>query len=189
MAKLKTALAVGAIAALSVGTYSLFSASDEEAAGTRNLVNQVWIERMPQTPRDMIGHIVLLDRDRQQFGITGRGSQWRHVLEAFGWRLEGSQLKLFFPQDRVRGEVEARTWKCAGEAPEPFELCLEFSNNKGQTMQFYSHPDWVVKDADSLEALAMQTPELAGVFENVELSAPSIDIESMEFEEGPLPLQ
>ncbi len=189
MAKLKAALAMGAVAALGFGTYSLLSSSDEDAAGTRDLVNQVWIERMPETSRDMIGHVVILDRDGQQFGIVGRGSRWRHALEAFGWRLEGSQLKLFFPQDRVRGEVKARTWKCAGEAPEPFELCLEFTNAQGRSVKFYSHSDWVVKDADSLDALSMENPELAGVFENVELSAPELDIDSMEFEEGPLPLR
>lgn len=189
MAKLKAALALGAIAALSVGTYSLFSASDEDTAGTRDLVNQVWIERMPENHQDMIGHIVILERDGEQFGVIGRSSAWRHGLEVFGWRLEGSRLKLFFPQDRVRGEVKARTWKCAGEAPEPFELCLEFSNKQGRTVQFYSRPDWVVKDAGSLEALAMETPELAGVFDNVVLSAPGLDIDSMEFEEGPLPLR
>lgn len=189
MAKLKAALVVASVAALGFGSYSLLSAEDEEAAGTRNLVNQVWIERMPQTRQDMIGHIIILERDGEQFGVIGRSSTWRHGLEIFGWRLEGSQLKLFFPQERVRGEVKARTWKCAGEAPEPFELCLEFSNKKGQTVQFYSHPDWVVKDAQSLEDLTVETPELASVFENVELSAPAIDIDSMEFEEGTLPLQ
>lgn len=189
MAKLKAALVLASVAALGVGTYSLLSPSDEDVAGTRDLVNQVWLERMPQNRQDMIGHIVILERDGEQFGVIGRSSTWRHGLEIFGWRLEGSQLKLFFPQERVRGEVKARTWKCAGEAPEPFELCLEFSNKKGQTVQFYSHPDWVVRDAQSLEELAMETPELAGVFENLELSAPSIDIESMEFEEGTLPLR
>ncbi len=189
MAKLKAALAMGAVAALGFGTYTLLSPSDEDAAGTRDLVNQVWIERMPENRQDMIGHIVVLEKDGQQFGIIGRSSAWRHGLEIFGWRLEGSQLKLFFPQERVRGEVKVRTWKCAGEAPEPFELCAEFSNKQGRSVKFYSRTDWVVKDAESLGALSMETPELAGVFDNLELTAPELDIDSMEFEEGLLPLQ
>ena len=62
MAKLKAALALGAVAAMGVGTYSYLSC-DEDAAGTRNLANQVWIERMPQNHQDMIGHIVMLDKE------------------------------------------------------------------------------------------------------------------------------
>ncbi|MGH1341944.1 MAG: hypothetical protein ACRBN8_10360, partial [Nannocystales bacterium] len=137
----------------------------------------------------MIGHVVILEKDGQQFGATGRSSTWRHGIEVFGWRLEGSRLKLFFPQDRIRGEVKARTWNCEGEAPEPFELCLEFSDNNGRTARFYSRTDWEVKDADSLDALAMETPELSGVLENLELSAPTLDVDAMEFNEGPLPFR
>ena len=186
MAKLKAALALGAVAAMGVGTYSYLS-SDEDAAGTRNLANQVWIERMPQNHQDMIGHIVMLDKDGEQFGVIGRSSAWRHFLEVFGWRLENDRLKLFFPQERVRGEVKVRTWRCEGEAPEPFELCLEFSNN-GRTMNFYSRRDWVVKDAGSLEELAVEVPELKAVFDGSEVAAPAIDFESLEYSEGPLPL-
>ena len=187
MAKLKAALVLGAVAAVGVGTYSLLS-PDEDSAGTRNLTNQVWIERMPHDPRDMIQHVVLLDKDGEQFGIVGRSSTWRHFVELFGWRLERNRLKLFFPQERVKGEVSVRTWRCEGEAPEPFELCLEFSNN-GRSMQFYSRTDWVVKDAESLEALTVEVPELASVFDNSRASAPNVDLESIEFTDGPLPLR
>ena len=186
MAKLKASLALGAVAAMGVFTYSSLS-SDEDAAGTRNLANQVWIERMPQNHQDMVGHIVMLDKDGEQFGVVGRSSAWRHFLEIFGWRLENNRLKLFFPQEQVRGEVKVRTWRCEGEAPEPFELCLEFSNN-GRTMNFYSRRDWVVKDAASLEELTVEVPELKAVFEHSDVITPAVDFETIEFNEGPLPL-
>ncbi len=185
MAKLKAALALGAVAAVGVGTYSFLSA-DEDAAGTRNLTNQAWIERMPDNHQDMIGHLVLLDKNGEQWGVTGRSSVWRHYLEVFGWRLENNRLKVFFPQENVRGEVKVRTWRCAGEAPEPFELCLEISN-QGRAVTYYSRRDWVVKDAESLEELTTEVPELAGVFENTDLSAPAFDFDSIEYAEGPLP--
>lgn len=187
MAKLKAALVLGAVAAASVGTYTLLSA-DDEAAGTKNLTNQVWIERMPQNHQDMVGHLVILEKDGEQFGIIGRSSAWRHFLEVFGWRLENDRLKLFFPQERVKAEVKARTWRCEGEAPEPFELCLELSQN-GRSAQFYSRTDWVVKDAQSLEALAVETPALSGVFENSRVSAPNAPIDGDGFVDGALPLQ
>lgn len=187
MAKLKAALALGAIAAAGVGTYSLLSA-DDEAAGTKNLTNQVWVERMPQNSQDMIGHMLILEKDGQQYGIIGRSSNWRHFIEVFGWRLENDRLKLFFPQERVKAEVKARTWRCEGEAPEPFDLCLELSQNS-RTIQFYSRTDWEVKDADSLEALRMETPELDAVFGNSRVNAPTSELDFDSFEAGTLPLQ
>jgi len=187
MAKIKATLLVGTLAAAGVGTYAYLSA-DDDTAGTRHLTNQVWIERMPDNRADMISHVVLLDKDGEQFGVLGRSSTWRHVLELFGWRLENDRLKLFFPQERVRGEVKVRTWRCEGEAPEPFELCLEFSN-KGRSVQFYSRRDWVIKDADSLQELAVEVPELKTVFESGDVAAFEFDEDAAaEYSDGPLPL-
>ncbi|MGH0031865.1 MAG: hypothetical protein ACQGVC_18915 [Myxococcota bacterium] len=73
------------------------------------------------------------------------------------------------PQDEIRTEVEVRTWKCEGEAPKPFELCLELSA-KGRKVVYYSRKDWVIdpKDAhDSVQALVEDAPELEAVFEHV----------------------
>ncbi len=185
MAKLKAALVVGALAVSGVTAYSLLS-PDEEVAGTKNLVNQVWVERMPQNQQDMIAHMVVLDQDGHQFGIIGRSSTWRHFLEVFGWRLENDRLKLFFPQERQRAEVKARTWRCKGEAPEPFELCLELRQND-RSLKFYSRKDWVVKDAESLESLTVEVPELAGIFDGAKLDMHS-PIDGEDFVEGALPL-
>ncbi len=187
MAKLKAALLAGAVAATGFTAAYLLSDSEDEAAGTRHLVNQVWIERMPANPRDMISHMVILDQDGEQFGVFGRSSAFRHVLEVFGWRLERNRLKLFFPQERVKADVKARTWRCEGEAPEPFELCMELSQN-GRSIQFYSRTDWVIEDAASLQDLAMETPELAGVFEAAKTGpVPAFDGE--DFRLGILPLE
>lgn len=185
MAKLKAALLAGAIAATGFTAVHLLSDTAEEAAGTKHLVNQVWIERMPSSPRDVITHMVVLDQDGQQVGVFGRSSTFRHMLEVFGWRLEQNRLKLFFPQERVKAEVKARTWRCEGEAPEPFELCLELRQN-GRALQFYSRKDWVIEDADSLQELAMETPELANVFDASNV-APLPDFDGEDFRAGDLP--
>ncbi len=185
MAKLKAALTLGAVAVSGFTAYTLLT-PDDEAAGTKNLVNQVWIERMPQNHQDMVAHLVILDKEGEQFGVIGRSSAWRHFLEVFGWRLENDRLKLFFPQERVRADVKARTWRCKGDAPEPFDLCLELTQN-GRALQFYSRKDWVVKDAQSLESLAMEVPALAGIFDGTDLDLHS-PIEGDDFEQGALPL-
>ena len=39
------------------------------------------------------------------------------------------RLELGFPQENQRLRVTARTWRCKGEAPRPFELCLTLTHD------------------------------------------------------------
>lgn len=169
MSKFKTGLVAAAVLAGGVAVgYGAFGGDDPEADGTRHLVNQVWIERVPDGPRDMIGHFALIKHPRGNFGAVGRSSQWRHLIEGLMWKLEGSRLSLYFPQEESKTAVKARTWKCEGEAPAPFQLCLEVSA-KGGSRTFYSRKDWVidVDDVDgSIEALTEANPALEAVFEH-----------------------
>lgn len=172
MAKM-TAKLLG-LALAGAGAFGLWSLGqsllgEDEAAGTKHVVNQVWIERAPEGPRDMIGHLVLIDIPDGRLGGAGRSSQWRHVIELFQWGLEGNRLAMFFPQDRVKAAVNVRSWRCKGEAPAPFELCLEISNGRRKAV-FYSLEDWHI-DPDradaSLAALRDAYPELGSVGQEV----------------------
>lgn len=161
--------------ACALGAWKLGSAvfsSEDEAAGARHLINQVWIERIPDNDRDMITHLLLLDTDDGRFGAVGRSSAWRHVVEIFKWSLEEDRLALFFPQERTRSQFKARTWECGGEAPEPFDLCLELSRGD-RSVRFFSHHEWVVRphegavDEAALREIFAGTPALlpfAGAF-------------------------
>jgi hypothetical protein len=147
---------------------SLLGSSDDDTASARHLANQVWIERMPQGERDMIGHLGFVDHPRGKMGWVGRSSQWRHFAELFHWSIKGDEVSLYLPQEEVRGKLHARTWKCKGEAPRPFELCLELSAN-GRKMRYYSMKDWVIEPhhaEESLAAIEERVPELAGMFDH-----------------------
>lgn len=152
---------------------SLFG-DDPSVEGTEWVVNQVWVERLPENERDMIGHLALIQNRRMRIGVAGRSSQWRIFIEAFKWGLERDRLSLYFPQEEVKAQVKVRTWRCAGEAPDPFELCLEVSSGRRKAT-YYSREDWVI-DADDLEGsreqLVAATPELASVFDHVVIDAP-----------------
>jgi hypothetical protein len=170
----KTTTKLLGLALAGAGVYGLWTMGqgllgDDETAGTRHLVNQVWIERMPQGQRDMIGHLVLLDMPEGRIGAAGKSSQWRVMVELFQWGLEGDRLSVFFPQDRVKAQVSVRTWSCKGEAPEPFELCLELSNGRRKAV-FYSLEEWHI-DPDRAEAsladLRASHPELGNVGQDV----------------------
>lgn len=170
----KTTAKVLGLALAGAGAYGLWTTGqsllgDDESAGTDHVVNQIWIERAPQGPRDMIAHLVLLDMPEGRLGGTGKSSQWRHFLEVFQWGLEGSRLSVFFPQERVKAQVHVRSWKCEGEAPEPFELCLEVSNGRRKAV-FYSLEQWHIdpdRAEESLAALREAYPELSSVEHDV----------------------
>lgn len=161
-------LALTLVGATGYGAYHFMVDDDgEQAQSTKHLVNQVWVNRLPQSERDMIDYLLLVDSSHGRLGAVGRASQWRQFTELFHWGLEGHRLMLFFPQDERKGKVRVRTWKCRGEAPEPFELCLEISAGQ-RSMLYYSMKDWVIDpDAttDALADLEEAEPRLDGVFD------------------------
>jgi hypothetical protein len=178
------ALAVAGVGAWGVWSLgqSLFG-DDPSADGTQWVVNHVWVERLPENERDMIGHLALIQHPRARIGVAGRSSQWRHFIELFKWGLERDRLSLYFPQEEVKARVKVRTWSCAGEAPEPFEICLEISSGKRKAT-YYSREDWVidVDDVDGSRArLTREAPELAGVFDqavsDAEISGAELAVE------------
>lgn len=172
--------ALAVFGALAAGSFKLGTAllGDADVSAQR-LHNQVWIERLPQDDRDMIHHLVLIDDEGERFGAFGKSSQWRHFVEIFRWAREGDRLTMLLPQERQRLDLGVKVWECAGEAPAPFQLCLELTN-KRKTMRYYSRHDWSLDGAspDALAALVAQQPELAKV---IEMPAPVADLDAAAF--------
>lgn len=155
-------------AALAAGI-ALWPCDQAETGAAANLANQVWIDKVPASDRDLITHMLLLDHPRaRHLGVVGRSSQWRHNLELMRWSREGKKLELLFPQDRHRARLKVRTWECAGEAPSPFELCMELSSGD-RKMTLYSRHEWVVEPhsedalAESVDALRAEYPALSAL--------------------------
>lgn len=129
-----------------------------DATAGPKVANQVWLSHMPTGPRDLVGHLVVLDRNRKREGVAGIASRYRFSGSVVWWALEANRMTLFFPQVKKRTDWTVRTWACAGEAPAPFELCLELkpADSSKKTFRFYSMRDWVVdragKAPDGLEA-------------------------------------
>jgi hypothetical protein len=127
------------------------------------IVNQIWLERLPRDARDMVHQLVLLDDRGRHLGATGRSSRWRIRVDLLVWAIEGDRLRLRFPQDGDRADVKTRVWRCKGEAPEPFELCLELADDRGRKMTFYSRDAWRVRPRESLAALDAELPGTAAL--------------------------
>jgi hypothetical protein len=184
MAKTTKRLLSLAVAGTAVwGVWSLgqtILGDDPSADGTEWVVNHVWVERLPENERDMIGHLALIQHPRARIGVAGRSSQWRHFIELFKWGLERDRLSLYFPQEEMKAQVTVRTWRCAGEAPDPFEICLEISSGRRKAT-YYSREDWVidVNDVDrSRRELSRESPELAAVFEHAVADATATETEA-----------
>jgi hypothetical protein len=84
-----------------------------QRGGREKLVNQVWLERWPKDPRDMVWHFVAIDTDQHKVGHLGRASRWRVASDGFVWKQEGARLDARFPQNDCRTSLQARTWRCA----------------------------------------------------------------------------
>jgi len=172
----KTIVTLALVGAAAVGAWKLGAAvfgDDADAAKAKHAVNQVWIERMPSDARDQINHFVLVRHPEGRIGAVGKSSQWRHFFELFMWGLEGEKLSVFLPQDQRKAQLRVRTWECAGEAPKPFELCLELGNDK-RSVTMYSRKDWIIDPknvSESIEDLVQDVPALAGVFDGDEALA------------------
>lgn len=165
----KNVVTLAVVGGLAFGTWTLgqrlFGDDEVGGEGARHAVNQVWIERVPADQRDMINHFVLVKHPQGKVGGFGKSSQWRHFVELFQWGLEGERLSVFLPQERTKAQLKIRTWECAGEAPEPFELCLELSNGK-RSMKMFSRKDWIIEPHDvdgSIDAIVEEQPELAAI--------------------------
>ena len=135
---------------------------DQRPKPPARLINQVWLERVPEHERDLVTHLVMVPQQPREIGgVLGRSSAYRIGLETFMHKLNGDELTLFFPQDKEHARVKVRTWLCEGEAPEPFQLCLELSAGR-RKLRMYSRDDWTVGDGAGvpLPEAALHVPRL-----------------------------
>jgi hypothetical protein len=155
-------------AVLGIGAAGIWQVATrvERRPGTERLVNQMWLERMQHDQRDMVRFFVLVEHEGHREGALGRGSRWRARVERFLWSLDGDLLRARFPQDEKNARVRVRTWRCAGEAPRPFELCLEIGEGEHKR-RYFSRDEWkvrphdgVIDDEDARAELSWLSPSL-----------------------------
>lgn len=149
--KKRWVMTVAALGALGWAAHGWFGSDDEVTVDHR-----IWIERMPETQRDIVGHWVLIERGGRRFGIDGRASSWRQESEVFFWALEEDRLTQVFPQTETRRKATVRAYTC--EAPEPFELCLDIDTSDG-SKRYYSRHEWVI-EPDAAQAHLEGGPSL-----------------------------
>lgn len=125
--------------------------------------NRVWIERMPRTPRDMTKKLAFIQDEGERVGLIVHSSEFRMFLDVFHWfRRDDGRVRMTFPQDQKERAPLVRAWQCKGQAPAPFELCLE-AKEGDQRRLFYSMEDWVIDDDNDITARSAPWNQLGGV--------------------------
>lgn len=137
------------------------------------LTDRLWMERLPQQPREL-AHVLTLRKVRDhRVGFAAAGSTFRWQVDLVEWSLERDVLTLVTKQDDVVTRFDVKVRRCAGEAPKPFDLCLDLRAG-GQTFHYFSREDWKklgepVLSEDEATALVERAAHL---LETTETSAP-----------------
>jgi hypothetical protein len=165
------------VAGLVVGGWQLWGHLFGEDAAAGKLANQLWIERLPRDARDLVFYTVALDHEGRRVGAAGRASQWRLHSDNFVWRLEGDRVRTRFPQDDQRLDFRVRSWACEGQAPKPFELCLELKRGQ-RSFRLYSRKEWVVRphgEGAAPAEIAWLSPALQRALAAAPTDEPAVD--------------
>jgi hypothetical protein len=116
------------------------------------LTNRPWIDRLPQSERDIISHLMFVDKDENRTGAVGRSSVWQQSAERFQWAPGTDALTLTFPQRNKTGTLRVAVSPCT--APEPMNLCLKIGTGRTATT-LYSSTDWHLGSTDISAALTL----------------------------------
>ena len=135
------------------------SAEATAEAAASLMTDRLWIDHIPRNERDMVTHMYFSEAER--IGVLGRASKWRQQGELFEWSSADSQLTLRFPQTDQSVTVPVKVFACKGQAPEPFDLCLEIKQGrKGLTL--YSVTDWGESGQELLTTLPTDEDAVSG---------------------------
>lgn len=135
----KTLLLVAAGTVMAVGL-----ARRGDDAPAKLMENRLWIDRLPDGPRDTVQLFVAL-RD-EALGIFDASSAWRGSYELFHYELHGEQLRIVYPQTGAGETVRTTAVRCT--APPPMELCLELDGASHGAKRYYSRDDWSIDGRD-----------------------------------------
>jgi hypothetical protein len=115
------------------------------------VVDRIWVDHLPQNPRDEISIFLALTEEQMgdAIGIFQTGSQWRAKYELFEHESGGEQLKIVYPQTGERESVRTRARACNDHG---WDFCLELSGNSRGVKKYYSMEGWEVGSRSAADA-------------------------------------
>jgi hypothetical protein len=123
-----------------------------DGSDPRLVLNRVWIDRIPEKPKDTANLFATISR--QKIGVFQSGSQYKGGYELFNFTAVGGELRIVYPQTDQTEMVTARAWKCREEH---MDYCLELAGASRGVKRYHSMDGWEIGDATRPEQLLQRT--------------------------------
>lgn len=109
--------------------------------------NRIWIERMPDNPRDKFDVFVMIEDANKPkdpgVGVFSRTSAFEGDFSAFSWwRKEDGKFRILMLQKKKAHRLRART---STRGCEPFDYCLKLDGAPRGSRKYGSMREWVIE--------------------------------------------
>jgi hypothetical protein len=111
-------------------------------------LDRVWIDGMPNTPRDTENLFVAVSNE--SMGVFQSGSQLKGHYELFTHEARGDELRVLYPQTGERETVRVRAWRCNERG---MDYCLELSGATRGVKRYRSKAGMEIGETTSAEQL------------------------------------
>ncbi len=140
---MRKVLVAAAIAATGYGVWHW-----QAEPATRDVVrDRLWVDHVPRSERESFKVFVVM-KDRP-FGAFHDGSLWKGSYERFRYEMQGSQIRMLFPQNGDRENVRLNVSRCDQDG---MDYCLQLDGSSRGVKRYYSREDWVIRSLDDADA-------------------------------------
>ena len=153
-------IVIGAVALAWLLWPSSAPSTAEQGLGDE-LVNRIWIDRLPKSATEKINVFVMIDDP--QVGAFQTTSAYEGDFTVFEWRQgESGKIRVFMLQTEKTHKIRARVSnKDCGR----FDLCMKLKGAPRGPKGYFSMSDWVIDSADGLDRGALDTAIRHKLFE------------------------
>jgi hypothetical protein len=143
---MKKLLALAAVAAAGYGAWH-FRGQTEPTKDNELVRDRFWVDHLPRNEREPIQTFVILKE--QGAGLFNNASMWRGSYELFRYEMQGSQIRMEFPQTGDRETARAQATRCNERG---MDFCLKLEGSSRGAKQYYSKKGWEVRSLDDARA-------------------------------------
>jgi len=105
----------------------------DAAANPRLLISRIWLDRMPEKPRDEVDLWIFFGSG---FGVYEHGSNYKASMEFFEFERQSDKVNIHFFQDQKRVSTRFEIKKCDDDPS--FDLCLDLASSPRGPSRYYS---------------------------------------------------